>query len=1117
MGKKIIIGLILFSITLFASNSLSALPTNFFTTESKLSTGKWIKIRVSETGVHEITSEQLSEMGFNDVTKVKIFGKGGYVLNEVLNEQLPDDLSQIPTLAYNNRIFFYANGSTEMSVKSITNNSYYIGKENTYSKYGYYFVTDSEKFTPLNIETTKTTEVENTSLLDNCYDYVYYNNNIFSFLCSGKTFYGENLLEDYNLSFTLNNRTEASPITLAFSIGSNVDETTSVSASINGSDIPLFSNSLAFTGSNKKFEICSPIGTANDIALNDNYSLKIDITDTGINSANLDYYSVTYIKDNIFPTDSTQMRMGFKQPESSQAATIKNIDETTFVWNVSKSSPKEHFILNTEKNTFPLSQNSWGQYIAFKPEKQQKSITIEKVVDNQNLHGLKTPDMVIICPKNLKEQAERLAEIHHSYDNLDVIVAEEEQIFNEFSSGTQDAMAYRLFMKMLYDRNPQKLRYLLLLGCGSYDNRRLNGGKSVNQLLTYQSNECSGLVSSYTTDDFFGFLQDGSGKSIPTDILSISIGRIPAKDIEEAKNAIDKISDYITCNDYDNWRSNILIISDQGDNDLHTSQAEGIEIIIDDALGGKRLNTEKIYQEWFTHTNLAENKSGIENDARDKFEHLLKEGLNYISYIGHAGAISFTHDNRLWNKAKVQRTKYAHLPFFSISACETAQFDNDTRCISEELVLTPEGGAIGVLAAARTVYSTQNDILNKHLAKIIFSLNENGEYHTMGEACMKAKKEFGTEYNYNKLSFTLFGDPAVKLRYPLNRSKISSINDISTETGDIKISPLSTMKISGEITKADGNIDESFNGKATITLFDKAVKFKDITSPNTKIVYPSFYPREKLCHETVSVINGKFTASMTVPANCLAANDSCLIRIFAKSNDNKIVSGSESRFTITEFNENSHINDNEAPVISEILIDGENAKNIIQTSANPVISFTVSDNHSISTKANDIQSAMKLLIDNSNIKSLSNYTTAQNGGKTVIGSLQLHDLLAGKHSLRLEVSDNAGNIAFKEFTFYVSEEKYNCELISSEEAVHSSVTLQLKTDYNVVSQHLIIKDNTNNIVLSKDIAGSSFDWDLRDNKGARVKPGRYTLLASFHNDEGYGVTKPIKIVVLKEE
>lgn len=135
-------------------------------------------------------------------------------------------------------------------------------------------------------------------------------------------------------------------------------------------------------------------------------------------------------------------------------------------------------------------------------------------VTNQNLHALPQQDMIIIAQPNFTTQAERLAEAHRTKDNLTVRVVTPESIYNEFSSGTPDATAYRRFMKMFYDRQTSEAdapKYLLLFGDGSFDNRKLTSAwKSVdmsNMLLTYQTKESLNKFS-YVIDDYFGFLDD---------------------------------------------------------------------------------------------------------------------------------------------------------------------------------------------------------------------------------------------------------------------------------------------------------------------------------------------------------------------------------------------------------------------------------------------------------------------------------------------------------------------------------------------------------------------------------------------------------------------------------
>lgn len=49
--------------------SFSSQAATKFKDSSVLSSGKWVKIKVGETGVYEITGEQLKQFGFSDPKK----------------------------------------------------------------------------------------------------------------------------------------------------------------------------------------------------------------------------------------------------------------------------------------------------------------------------------------------------------------------------------------------------------------------------------------------------------------------------------------------------------------------------------------------------------------------------------------------------------------------------------------------------------------------------------------------------------------------------------------------------------------------------------------------------------------------------------------------------------------------------------------------------------------------------------------------------------------------------------------------------------------------------------------------------------------------------------------
>lgn len=109
---------------------------------SVLSKGKWAKIRVSSSGIHQLTASTIKSAGFSDLSKVRIYGYGGYLVPEVLTEEYLrdyDDLKEIPTCTVGDKKLFYAKGSVYWDSKDSR-----VRVRNPYSDYGYYFITQDD-------------------------------------------------------------------------------------------------------------------------------------------------------------------------------------------------------------------------------------------------------------------------------------------------------------------------------------------------------------------------------------------------------------------------------------------------------------------------------------------------------------------------------------------------------------------------------------------------------------------------------------------------------------------------------------------------------------------------------------------------------------------------------------------------------------------------------------------------------------------------------------------------------------------------------------------------------------------------------------------------------------
>ncbi|MFQ9020249.1 MAG: C25 family cysteine peptidase [Parabacteroides merdae] len=313
-------------------------------------------------------------------------------------------------------------------------------------------------------------------------------------------------------------------------------------------------------------------------------------------------------------------------------------------------------------------------------------------VANQNLHTLPQQDMIIIAQPNFTTQAERLAEAHRTKDNLTVRVVTPESIYNEFSSGTPDATAYRRFMKMFYDRQTSEAdapKYLLLFGDGSFDNRKLTSAwKSVdmsNMLLTYQT-ENSLSSQSYVIDDYFGFLDDADNKkSLQNKKLCLGIGRFPIRTVEQATQMVDKVISYMENKNTGSWKNNLCFMADDGSN-TDGFMTEHMEFA--DQLAGyvESEHPEFLVNKLYYDAYKKDMTAGTYPDVRSGLQKLLKDGLLLFNYTGHGGTTALS-DEKVLTQTDINQFTYTHLPVWVTATCDFTRFDDLNTSAGEDVFL----------------------------------------------------------------------------------------------------------------------------------------------------------------------------------------------------------------------------------------------------------------------------------------------------------------------------------------------------------------------------------------------------------------------------------------------
>ena len=1109
----------LFVIILLASTSLSAsaFSASKYATTSKLSSGQWVKISIPEDGVYQITSRELIKMGFSNINDVKVYGAGGHPISEVLDGSAPDDLVQVPSKIVGNKIVFYGCGPVGYTLEGATTSPHFTRTFNSYSQQGYYFLTSdsSPRVEPANV----TYGITGTRLRDTSLDYYHHETEAISASQSGKDMLGEAFVDkQLQLTYNIPSLCGDSAIMVNTCVAVKSKDTPAyLKVNFNNKQVPFDNNDIKIPAAPSEYTfynfispyaLVQPTTTAPIPASG---TINFNITGNP-NWSKLDYFILTFHHRNTLENSvDNQVRMNFNQVSSSDIIAVTDDNPSLLMWNIDNpQAPKNYNLKEAEgyRGFTPLYTIETTQFIAFDPTQTLKSITGYAPVENQNIHGLPTPDMVIVTCKELLEQASRVARMHITNDKMIVHVIDQDLIFNEFSSGTPDAMAIRLMNKMFYDRDSSKFKYLIMFGAGSQDNRQILAKRPCT-ILTYESTGSHDENSSYVSDDFFGMLEDNSGKNPANELLLLGVGRIPCASLEEAESDVDKLIDYVNNPDYGPWRNNALLIADyyEEDHNLHAYQAEGLGSIIASELG-LPINRNKVFLSQFPYD--SQTKMGLE--ARQRMTQLLKDGQYFMTYVGHGNGMALTHEYKLWTTLEARNTTYPHLPIITTACCDVARYDGNIRGLLEIMFHKPKGGAIAMVTTTRSAYASGNDALNQAFIRNMFGNTSTGQMPTIGEVYMRTKQSFGHVTSYNKMMFVLIGDPAIKINYPKPYFKINKINGYTIGSSNIATGELRQITIEAAVYTPDGSqIDTSFNGDATLAIYD--YEKKELTENGRDI----FFPRNLLTQVEGRVENGIFVCNTIMPRYFQNPGSAGLVSVYAhRDNSDEMVNGNTDRIMLQAYSETNPntIHDVTPPVISDIYIDDQSefaATNNVQFKSTLHISAT--DDYGFNNQTITIGNGLDLKIDGGKKygTELRSFVTLRDQGKTLDLDYPI-ELLEGHHTLQFTTHDIAGNRASRVFDFYVGGQQV--ALSVEQEPASEVATFNLTAPEGSNPEvKIMVFNSTGQYVWYTTTSSFPFDWDLKNRRGKRLPAGVYKYYGKYTSGNSFGGTNTGTLII----
>ena len=854
------------------------------------------------------------------------------------------------------------------------------------------------------------------------------------------------------------------------------------------------------------------------------YILKATGTDGRIGialTADDDYAATIEVNDSIVATISKKVSLDTytKADEELYQYKIKGIlkaQNTIRITQTSGGNMRLDYIDLQHDDPTPLELNTLPE-----PEYMYR-------ITNQDHHADTAVDMVIIIPTSQKTvaQAERLKTHHEQHDGMTVRIVPADELYNEYSSGTPDATAYRRYMKMMYDRatnDSEKPRYLLLFGDGGWDNRmktaEWSGYDADDYLLCYESENSFSQVNCYVSDDFYCLLDDeeviqkGSDSNITyAGQPDVAVGRLPIRTTYDAETLVDKIISYAYNEHAGNWQNEICMMGDDGNQNSHMKTADKVATMIEQNY--PHYNVNKIY--WDAYQRTSSSTGYSYPDVTRLIKQQIQSGALMMNYCGHGAAYAMSHEFVMKLK-DFEDSQSEYLPLWITASCDIMPFDGQEDNIGEAVILSRKGGGVAFFGTTRTVYATYNEVMNMAFTNYVLTPGI-----SIGEAARLAKCELvskGSDLTCNKLQYTLLGDPALRLATPQQEIVVDSINGLPADEG-IKLAAGSVVRVSGHIIK-DDDVDTSFNGVVTLTVRDAEETITCRQNDQTETDEPFIYKdRTKTLYQGAdSVAEGRFCVTFAVPKDISYTDGSGLMTLYAMSSDRtQTAHGENESFEL--IGSQTALTDSIGPSVY-CYLNSKAFKNGDKVNPTPYFFAELYDDSGINASGSSIGHDLELVIDADPTKTynLNDYFEFDFGDYRS-GSLgfSIPELSPGMHKLQFRAWDIFNNSSTVEMAFEVTEDagtEFNVTCTNNPANSSTQFVITHNRTGSEINVTLDVYDTSGRQVWRQTEtlvpSGDTFtlDWNLNVAGGSRLHTGLYLCRFRLNGNE----SKTVKLLI----
>jgi hypothetical protein len=938
---------------------------------------------VTEPGVYKLSADQARKLGFESLEEVALYGYPGMLPQVLDSAQLRPQ--EIPTWLQDNKLFFYLAGphSADFTKDGELNYSHHLYTDTLRYVLG-------KKSGPKRIEARSGTAASPSTLPIWCQLLAVKEEKI-NLLNSGRSWYSLPIRQGQSLTINFGkNAGTSAPWLLHARL---------MSQSISPSSIRIWADAELL-----EEVIFSPISNStyaikgHEVQTTKTFTPKGDRLDQlrfsfqGVGSGHLDLA----ILEIPFTNSSLKEGLFFGKQENliSLETGLQTWEISDFYQPIRYSQGK--FALGKKWILFlPNTAKELGNFKAIAPKSTKPS----------------SVELMVITVPQLKQVAQQFQEFKASQGIPTQLIGTSE-IYDWMGYGNPDLSAIRNYIAQEYHQGRQ-LKNVLLLGKGTFDYKKKLGGRP-NLVPIYTSRSSLDPLTTYSSDDYFGILDWGSGEweenKSGDALLRIGVGRVPAITFAEAKSWLEKSSSYEKQGDAFPSRT-ITFLADDGDNGVHMRDSEVHAAYLEKNIPFYR--SQKLYLDRFEQTKSTGRQESPA--AKKAILESLNSGTLLLNYVGHGNETTLSAEEIFKVQDLENWPNQTQLPLWFTATCEFGRHDSPfIRSAAEELLFADSKGAIGLLATGRPVFSSVNFTINEAFIQALAAAGRLGGTD-LGSLYRQTKNEsLNGSYNRN---FSLMGDPSLRLALPEASVRIEKLVSLNNQTAVDTLSTLIPMKLTAAVidplTQA---FLSSIQGSFRLEIWGEATKSKTLGDENAAFEFSE--ENQRVFSGEGEVRNGKIESQFILPEGLESTREKIQIRIQVWDKEKKIQATGV--ISLPLLNQKKGDLDQNGPQITAE-IEGQGIANtppISSTQARVVLTFR--DPSGINSSALLPDKTMHLRINQGPPQQIYQaYRALEGNFEKGTAQVLLTGLREGKNTVEVLAWDNFGNRGIYSFSLEV--------------------------------------------------------------------------------------------------